>query len=96
MLDTIVQTHISYLAGEKFLFNPQKCIHEYVDEYATVTPEAIAVICGDQEINYFWLSKLAINLAAKLHDLGVLKNHIVAISMDRSIESIISVLASIN
>lgn len=93
MQDIAVEKGISHIVGEEYLFDPEKCIHEYVDEYAKVTPNAVAVICGNDEISYFWLSRLSTILAAKLHDVGVVKNQIVAISMERSIESIISVLA---
>src|SRR5207237_6786686 len=60
---------------------------------AITTPNASAVICADEVLSYADLDRRANQLANRLIALGVTAETIVALCVDRSIESVISTLA---
>ncbi|MFD4263802.1 amino acid adenylation domain-containing protein, partial [Streptomyces sp. NPDC058534] len=57
------------------------------------TPDAPAVICGDEEISYTRLDDRASRLARVLVDRGVGPESVVAVAMDRSIDLVVALLA---
>ena len=69
------------------------CVHEWFDEQARLTPDAIAVESGAQQITYAQLQTRANQLAHHLAGLGVGPDVVVAMAVERSIEMIVGVLA---
>ncbi|PYS22429.1 MAG: hypothetical protein DMF72_13420 [Acidobacteria bacterium] len=68
-------------------------IVEMVAARAIATPNGPAVICRDEVLSYADLDRRANQLANRLIALGVKAGRIVALCVDRSIESVISTLA---
>ncbi|MGA9724521.1 MAG: non-ribosomal peptide synthetase, partial [Candidatus Binatus sp.] len=74
-------------------FDSGKRVHDLFDEQARRTPEKTAVICRDQTMTFADLRKRAGHLAGRLRKLGVGPETIVAISMERSLEMMVALLA---
>ncbi|MEJ0090102.1 MAG: amino acid adenylation domain-containing protein [Limisphaerales bacterium] len=69
-----------------------RCVHELFEEQAERTPEATAVLFGDQQLTYRQLNEHANQLAHHLLLLGVKPDTLVGILVDRSAEYLIGVL----
>src|SRR6185436_16432049 len=69
------------------------CIHELVEAQVERTPEAIAVICGDEQLTYRELNQRSNRLAHYLRSLGVTPETRVGLLLERSLEMVIGVLA---
>jgi len=74
-------------------FDSAKRVHDLFDEQALATPEKTAVICRDQSLTYAGLREKAERLSRHLRKLGVGAETVVAISMDRSLDMIVAMLA---
>lgn len=74
-------------------FSEAKCIHQLFEEQAARTPVAKALVCGDRELTYGELNAESNRLAHLLLRLGLTPNARVAICMERSIETIVALLA---
>jgi non-ribosomal peptide synthetase component F len=70
----------------------QSCIHHFIEEQARQTPEKVAVIAGNQQLDYLALNGRANQLARYLQSCGVGPNVLVGICLERSIEMIVSIL----
>lgn len=68
-------------------------IHELFEARAVDNPDAVALICDGQEISYLELNLKAEKLAAFLQSIGAGPKKLVGISLERSIDLIIAVLA---
>ncbi|MEN3334096.1 MAG: hypothetical protein V7641_3461 [Blastocatellia bacterium] len=73
----------------------QTCIHQLFEAQAARTPEAIAVICGDDRLTYGELNTRANQLARHLQALGVRRETLVGIALERSAEMIVAMLATL-
>ena len=71
----------------------RSCIHELFEAQAGRTPDAVALECGDKKITYRELNGRANRLARKLQRFGVGPERFVAVLADRSLETIIGILA---
>jgi len=95
-LDTLTpaqQTEIARLGRSGrhgFLRTP---VHQLIAQQAQLQPEAIALLMGDAELNYADLNARANRLAHALIDRGVHGNAVVAVSLQRSLETIVALLA---
>jgi amino acid adenylation domain-containing protein len=69
------------------------CIHHIVDRHAALNPQALAVKSHDSSATYEELSSRAGSLATHLTALGVQRGDVVALSMRRSVDMIVSMLA---
>jgi aspartate racemase len=69
-----------------------RTIHALFEEQAAATPEAVAVLFGDQELTYDRLNRLANRLAQRLRQLGVSRGTPVALCLERSPELIVALL----
>lgn len=76
-----------------------KCIHQLFEEQVERSPEAIALVMpsigqgADQQLTYRELNSRSNQLAYHLKNLGVEPSTFVAMSMERSIEMIVAMLA---
>jgi len=73
-------------------YGAERCVHELFEEQAARTPEAVAVIFGEQQLTYAELNGRANQLAAHLRTLGVGLESRVGISVRRSLEMAVGVL----
>jgi amino acid adenylation domain-containing protein len=70
-------------------------VHEFIEESALRTPEAVAVIYEQEELTYAQLNRQANQLAHYLKDLGVGPESLVAVCMERSLDLVVALLASL-
>ena len=68
------------------------CIHQWFEEQVARTPDATAVIFREQQLTYRELDEQAQRLAARLRELGVAPDGIVAICVERSLEMMVGLL----
>jgi natural product biosynthesis luciferase-like monooxygenase protein len=68
------------------------CVHELFEKQALLTPDALAVVCGDRQLSYGELDRRANQLANHLRKLGVTAESLVGISMNRSTEMMVGLL----
>lgn len=71
----------------------EACLHELFEQQAAETPEAVAVICRNEQVSYRELNQRANQLARHLRGMGVGPEVLVAISIERSIEMVVGLLA---
>jgi len=71
---------------------PSSCIHQLFKAQVERTPEATAVVFGDEQLSYAELNRRANQLAHYLRQVGVGPEARVGILMDRSLEMIVAVL----
>ncbi|HEV2150362.1 MAG TPA: amino acid adenylation domain-containing protein, partial [Longimicrobiaceae bacterium] len=71
----------------------ERCIHELFEAQAERTPEAAALVCGDETLTYAELNRRANRLAHYLRELGVGPDVRVALGVERSPEMLVALLA---
>ncbi len=71
---------------------PFRCIHELFAEQAAETPDAVALISKDQQLTFAELEQRANQLGHYLQKRGVGPEVVVAVCMERSIETMIALL----
>ncbi|HEY0375500.1 MAG TPA: condensation domain-containing protein, partial [Pyrinomonadaceae bacterium] len=69
-----------------------KCIHQLFEEQVERTPEAVALVCRDEQVSYRELNERANRLAHYLRSLGVGPEVVVGVCLERSIEMVAAVL----
>ncbi|MEG4205530.1 amino acid adenylation domain-containing protein [Microcoleus sp. Pol7_A1] len=69
------------------------CIHQLFEVQAEQTPDAVAVVFGEQQLTYQQLNCRANQLAHYLQTLGAGPEVLVGICLDRSMDAIVSLLA---
>ncbi|MGB8508409.1 MAG: amino acid adenylation domain-containing protein, partial [Pyrinomonadaceae bacterium] len=74
-------------------YERESCIHHLFERQAARTPEALAVICGDETLTYGELDARSNRLAHRLVGCGVGTGSLVALCLDRSADLLVSVLA---
>ena len=73
-------------------FPREKCIHELFEEQVERTPDAVALVFGEQRMTYSELNRKANQLAHYLRKLGVGPEVMVGICMERSLEMVVGLL----
>ncbi|HSF42104.1 MAG TPA: amino acid adenylation domain-containing protein, partial [Thermoanaerobaculia bacterium] len=68
------------------------CLHELFEAQVERTPEAVAVICGEERLSYLELEERANRLAHHLRSMGVGPEARVGVCMERSAELIAALL----
>src|SRR5258708_2477231 len=66
------------------------CLHELFEAQADKTPDAVAVICGNEQLTYRELDERANYMAHALARLDIGRGDLAAICMDRSIDAIVA------
>jgi non-ribosomal peptide synthetase component F len=69
-----------------------RCVHQWFEQQAARTPEALAVVCEARRLSYRELNQRANQLAHFLSRQGVGPNVLVALSMERSWEVVVAIL----
>ncbi len=72
---------------------PQQCIHQLFEAQVEKTPDAVAVVFGEEQLTYEELNSRANQLAHHLQDLGVKPEVLVGICVERSLSMVIGLLA---
>ena len=72
---------------------PGLTLPELLDDQATRTPDATAVVSEDSELSYGQLKARADGLVRRLRDHGVGPESVVAVALDRSLELVVALLA---
>ncbi|KAG0051214.1 hypothetical protein BGZ83_003999, partial [Gryganskiella cystojenkinii] len=79
--------------GASFLLLDSLCTHQLFEAQVTRSPEAVAVVHSDQSLTYSQLNERANQLAHNLIGLGVKPDTLVALCVERSLATAISILA---
>src|SRR5437763_13066069 len=69
------------------------CVHQLFERQAAETPEAVAVVCRDEQLTYAGLNERANRVARRLRELGVGAETPVGVMMERSSDAVVSLLA---
>jgi amino acid adenylation domain-containing protein len=72
-----------------------QCIHRLFEEQAARAPEAVAIVCRDEQLTYAELNERANQLAHHLRMLGVGPEVPVGILMERSVEMVVAMLGTL-
>ena len=72
---------------------PEQCLHQLVESQVERTPNAVALIAGEEQLTYRQLNSRANQLAHHLHGQGVGPEDLVGVCMERSAEMVIALLA---
>ena len=101
--DSIPATHIDYLseqqskslvaAGVRQQFNQQTSIHHLFENSAQQFPARIAVVYDDESLTYQLLNEQANRLAHHLIGKGVKPGELIGLSVDRSLQLVVGILA---
>lgn len=68
------------------------CVHQLFEEQVKRTPDAIALVFGEEHLSYGELNRRANQLARQLGDLGVGPEVCVGLFLERSIELVVGIL----
>jgi amino acid adenylation domain-containing protein/non-ribosomal peptide synthase protein (TIGR01720 family) len=68
------------------------CLHERFAQQAARTPEAVALVCDEEELSYAELNCRANRLAHRLRALGVKPDQLVGLRIERTVEMVIGIL----
>ena len=69
-----------------------KCIHTLFEEQVERTPDAVALVFEGEELTYDELNRRANRLAHHLRELGIERETLVAICVERSLEMVVGLL----
>ena len=71
---------------------PETCIHALIESQAQRTPDAVAVVCGDEALTYRELNRRANAVAWRLREQGVGPECTVGLCADRSADLVVGLL----
>lgn len=71
----------------------EMCVDEWVERQAGETPEAVAVVFGEEQVTYRELSVRSNRLAQRLRTLGVGPGSLVGVCLDRGVDLVVAPLA---
>ncbi|MBE9201694.1 MULTISPECIES: non-ribosomal peptide synthetase [unclassified Nodularia (in: cyanobacteria)] len=73
-------------------YSQHACIHQLFEQQVTRTPDAVAVVCGEQQLTYAQLNQRANQLAHYLQKQGVKPEVLVGICVERSLSMVVGIL----
>lgn len=68
----------------------EKCLHQLFEEQVMKTPDAIAIVCGEEKVSYQELNKRSNQVAHTLRKAGIGPDKMVGICMERSVEMVVA------
>ncbi|ACC81529.1 hybrid non-ribosomal peptide synthetase/type I polyketide synthase [Nostoc punctiforme] len=71
---------------------PHKCIHQLFEEQVELTPNAVAVVFGNQRLTYQELNSRANQLAHYLQELEIKPDTLIGICLERSLDIFVGIL----
>lgn len=94
LLDQQEKHHLYHVLNDtKTKYQDSQCMHQLFEKQATLTPDATAAIYEGESLTYAQLNECANRLAHYLMGQGVSPDSLVAVSMERSLDMLIAVLA---
>ncbi|MGA8531278.1 MAG: amino acid adenylation domain-containing protein, partial [Acidobacteriaceae bacterium] len=72
---------------------PEESVAEWIERQAKKSPNAVAVVCGDETLTYRQVSERSNQLANRLRALGVGPETVVALCLERSADLVVAPLA---
>jgi amino acid adenylation domain-containing protein len=73
-------------------YSREVCVPQLVTGQAAATPDAVALVAGDQRLTYHELNQRANQLAHYLQELGVGPNVLVGLCVERSLDMVVGLL----
>jgi amino acid adenylation domain-containing protein len=92
LIDTEAEQIIGRWNSTASPYSDDTCAHELIQAQVGKTPDAIALVLGDQQVTYAELNRRASQLAHYLQSAGVKPEATVALFMRRSVELVIGLL----
>jgi amino acid adenylation domain-containing protein len=80
-------------SGRRTNFSRSTCLHQLFEAQAEKAPDAVAVVCGTEQVTYGELNRRANRLAHRLRKLGVGPEVCVGLCMERSVDLVLGILA---
>ncbi|HEV7922516.1 MAG TPA: amino acid adenylation domain-containing protein [Thermoanaerobaculia bacterium] len=74
---------------------PESTIHQLFEEQAAAHPDAVALVCGNEELTYGSLNQKANQLADYLREQGLGPGSMVGLCVERSFEMVVAVLGAL-
>nr|WP_090210467.1 non-ribosomal peptide synthetase [Pseudomonas asplenii] len=71
----------------------EQCVHQLIEAQAQRTPDAVALVFGEQQLSYRELEHQTNRLAHTLRDMGVGPEVAVGIAVDRGLDMVVGLLA---
>ena len=71
---------------------PLKCIHEYFEQFARTTPDAVAVVFENQHLTYRSLNERANQVAHYLRKIGVTADTLVGLCIECSLDMLVGLI----
>ncbi len=87
------QALVDQAVGGDVDYPRQQCVHQLIEVQAAKTPQAIAVVMGEQSLSYESLNTQANRLAHKLRALGAGADQLVGLAVERSLDMAVGLLA---
>ena len=81
--------------GDRFVGRTERCMHHLFEVHAAAQPEADAVVSGSERLTYGQLNCRANQLARHLRRRGVGPDVLVGLCVEKSIEMVVGVLATL-
>ncbi|MGW7201323.1 amino acid adenylation domain-containing protein, partial [Streptomyces chryseus] len=92
-LDLLDASDLAVLLPAQRAFDaPDRCVHELVEDQAARTPDAVALVLGDQRLSYAELNARANRLAHHLRAHGAGPGTLVGVSLDRDLDLVPTLL----
>ena len=73
-------------------FPLDRCVHGLIHDQALKTPDAIAVVCGEEQLTYRELDRKSNQLARHLGSLGIVPGSLVGLCVEQSAQVIVGIL----
>ncbi|MFL9889146.1 amino acid adenylation domain-containing protein, partial [Paraburkholderia agricolaris] len=93
LLDDASSVHRQHAGCNTDSFADAAAVHELIERQAASTPDAIALVCGDEALSYAALNARANRLAHHLIREGVRADVMVAVALERSVDMLVALLA---
>src|SRR6266516_4331896 len=87
------QSTFAELHGDRHPQFPQRPVTLLFEDQVELNPHATAILCENQQLTFGELNARANQLARHLRDLGVGRESLVGLCIDRSVEMAIGILA---
>ncbi|CAM4112328.1 non-ribosomal peptide synthetase [Pseudoalteromonas byunsanensis] len=87
------QTQLLSMGEQRNTYEVTRCIHEQFEAQVAQYPDAVAVVCDDQQLTYSELNERANQIAHFLMTQGVEADELVGLYTERSLEMIVGILA---
>ncbi|WP_373526933.1 amino acid adenylation domain-containing protein [Nostoc sp.] len=92
LLNETEKTQLAKWNDTQIKYPLEKCIHQLFEAQVERTPDAVAVICKEEELTYRELNQRANQLAHYLQKLGVSSEVLVGICVEPSLDMIVGLL----